>query len=97
MEGSIVERDDNALEMAVGQIEKQFGKGSIMRLGEHGNVGVAAIPTGALALDIALGIGGLPRGRVVEVFGPEASRTSTPSTPWTRCTPAPSASTSTSC
>jgi recombination protein RecA len=77
MEGSIVERDDNALEMAVGQIEKQFGKGSIMRLGEHGNVGVAAIPTGALALDIALGIGGLPRGRVVEVFGPEASGKST--------------------
>jgi recombination protein RecA len=72
-----VERDDNALEMAVGQIEKQFGKGSIMRLGEHGNVGVAAIPTGALALDIALGIGGLPRGRVVEVFGPEASGKST--------------------
>ena len=72
-----MERDDNALEMAVGQIEKQFGKGSIMRLGEHGNVGVAAIPTGALALDIALGIGGLPRGRVVEVFGPEASGKST--------------------
>ena len=72
-----MERDDNALEMAVGQIEKQFGKGSIMRLGEHGNVGVAAIPTGALALDIALGIGGLPRGRVVEIFGPEASGKST--------------------
>jgi recombination protein RecA len=71
-----VERD-NALEMAVSQIEKQYGKGSIMRLGEHGNVGVAAIPTGALALDIALGIGGLPRGRVVEIFGPEASGKST--------------------
>ena len=55
-----VERDQ-ALEMALGQIEKQFGKGAIMRLGEHGNVGVAAIPTGALALDLALGIGGLPR------------------------------------
>ena len=63
--------------MAVGQIEKQFGKGSIMRLGEHGNVGVAAVPTGALALDLALGIGGLPRGRVVEIFGPEASGKST--------------------
>src|SRR6266511_3243921 len=63
--------------MAVGQIEKQFGKGAIMKLGERGNVGVAAIPTGALALDIALGIGGLPRGRVVEVFGPEASGKST--------------------
>jgi recombination protein RecA len=71
-----VERD-KALEMALGQIEKQFGKGSIMRLGEHGNVGVAAIPTGALALDLALGIGGLPRGRVVEIFGPESSGKST--------------------
>ena len=48
-----------------------------MRLGEHGNVGVAAIPTGALALDLALGIGGLPRGRVVEIFGPESSGKST--------------------
>src|SRR5262249_31408797 len=76
-EGSIVERDDKALEMAVSQIEKQFGKGSIMRLGEHGNVGVAAVPTGALALDIALGIGGPPRGRVVEVYGPESSGKST--------------------
>src|SRR5262245_44250870 len=66
---STVERDQ-ALEMALGQIEKNFGKGAIMRLGEQGHVGVAAIPTGALALDIALGIGGLPRGRVVEVFGP---------------------------
>jgi recombination protein RecA len=63
--------------MAVGQIEKQYGKGAIMRLGERGNVGVEAISTGALALDIALGIGGLPRGRVVEVFGPEASGKST--------------------
>jgi recombination protein RecA len=71
-----VERDQ-ALEMALGQIEKQYGKGAIMRLGEHGNVGVAAIPTGALALDIALGIGGLPRGRVVEVYGPESSGKST--------------------
>ncbi len=68
---------DQALEMALGQIEKQFGKGSIMRLGEHTNVGVAAIPTGALALDLALGIGGLPRGRVVEIFGPESSGKST--------------------
>jgi recombination protein RecA len=63
--------------MAIGQIEKNFGKGAIMRLGEQGHVGVAAIPTGALALDIALGIGGLPRGRVVEVFGPESSGKST--------------------
>ena len=66
-----------ALDLAVGQIEKQYGKGAIMRLGERGNVGVEAISTGALALDIALGIGGLPRGRVVEVFGPEASGKST--------------------
>jgi recombination protein RecA len=71
-----VERDQ-ALEMALGQIEKSYGKGAIMRLGEHGHVGVAAIPTGALALDIALGIGGLPRGRVVEIFGPESSGKST--------------------
>jgi len=71
-----VERDQ-ALEMAIGQIEKNFGKGAIMRLGEHGQVGVAAIPTGALALDLALGIGGLPRGRVVEIFGPESSGKST--------------------
>ncbi|HUV10836.1 MAG TPA: recombinase RecA, partial [Acidimicrobiia bacterium] len=63
--------------MALGQIEKNYGKGAIMRLGERGNVGIAAIPTGALALDIALGIGGLPRGRVVEIFGPEASGKST--------------------
>jgi recombination protein RecA len=63
--------------MALGQIEKNYGKGAIMRLGERGHVGVAAIPTGALALDIALGIGGLPRGRVVEVFGPESSGKST--------------------
>src|ERR1700680_1885565 len=63
--------------MALGQIEKQFGKGSIMRLGERGNVGVEAISTGALALDLALGIGGLPRGRIVEIYGPESSGKST--------------------
>ncbi len=63
-----------ALEVAIGQIEKQFGKGSIMRLGDHeAALDVAVIPTGALSLDLALGIGGLPRGRVVEIFGPEAS------------------------
>jgi recombination protein RecA len=71
-----VERD-KALEMALGQIEKQFGKGSIMRLGEQTNVGVEAISTGALALDLALGIGGLPRGRIVEIYGPESSGKST--------------------
>ncbi len=68
---------DQALDNALAQIDKQFGKGSIMRLGEKGHVGVAAISTGALALDIALGIGGLPRGRVVEVYGPESSGKST--------------------
>ncbi|MBU0709939.1 MAG: recombinase RecA [Candidatus Omnitrophica bacterium] len=62
-----------ALELALMQIEKQFGKGSIMKLGQHTKADVDAIPTGALTLDIALGIGGLPRGRVIEVFGPEAS------------------------
>jgi recombination protein RecA len=68
---------EKALEMALGQIEKQFGKGSIMRLGEQGGVGVEAISTGALSLDLALGIGGLPRGRIVEIFGPESSGKST--------------------
>jgi recombination protein RecA len=68
---------EKALEMALGQIEKQFGKGSIMKLGETAAVGIEAIPTGALALDLALGIGGLPRGRIVEIFGPESSGKST--------------------
>jgi recombination protein RecA len=71
-----VERD-KALGMALGQIEKQFGKGAVMRMGERTNMGFEAIPTGALSLDIALGIGGLPRGRVVEIFGPESSGKST--------------------
>src|SRR3982075_4327224 len=68
---------DKALDMALGQIEKQFGKGSIMRMGENLHMQIEAIPTGALALDLALGIGGLPRGRVVEIFGPESSGKST--------------------
>jgi recombination protein RecA len=62
-----------ALELALTQIEKQFGKGSIMKLGMQTRVDVEAIPTGVLSLDVALGVGGLPRGRVIEVFGPEAS------------------------
>lgn len=62
-----------ALAEALGQIEKQFGKGSIMRLGEHSTLDIEAIPTGCLALDIALGIGGVPRGRIVEIYGPESS------------------------
>ncbi len=68
---------DKALEMAIGQIEKQFGKGAIMRMGENLNMQIEAIPTGALSLDLALGIGGLPRGRVVEIYGPESSGKST--------------------
>ena len=62
-----------ALETALGQIEKQFGKGSVMKLGEYQAMNVEAIPTGALSLDIALGIGGIPRGRIIEIFGPESS------------------------
>ena len=62
-----------ALEAALGQIEKQFGKGSVMKLGDYTAMNVEAIPTGALSLDIALGIGGIPRGRIIEVFGPESS------------------------
>ena len=62
-----------ALEAALGQIEKQFGKGSIMKLGEYQEMNIEATPTGALSLDIALGIGGIPRGRIIEIFGPESS------------------------
>lgn len=62
-----------AIEMAISQIEKQFGKGSIMKLGEQTKVDVDVIPTGAFSLDIALGIGGIPKGRIVEIYGPEAS------------------------
>jgi len=64
---------DKALELALAQIDKQYGKGSVMRLGEEGRAPIAVIPTGAIALDVALGIGGLPRGRVVEIYGPESS------------------------
>jgi len=62
-----------ALEVALSQIEKQFGKGSVMKLGEYKAMEIEAIPTGALGLDIALGIGGVPRGRIIEIFGPESS------------------------
>ena len=63
-----------AIDLAMGQIEKQFGKGSIMRLGEDAVLpGVQSISTGALTLDIALGVGGVPRGRIIEIFGPESS------------------------
>lgn len=62
-----------ALEIALSQIEKQFGKGAVMKLGENTHMNIETIPTGALGLDIALGVGGVPRGRVVEIFGPESS------------------------
>ncbi len=64
---------DKALDTALAQIEKQFGKGSVMRLGDEGRTPIDVIPTGSIALDVALGIGGLPRGRVVEIYGPESS------------------------
>ena len=66
-----------ALEAALGQIDKQFGAGSVMRMGEKETMAIEAVSTGALALDIALGVGGVPRGRVVEIFGPESSGKST--------------------
>lgn len=62
-----------ALEMALSQIEKQFGKGAVMKLGENSHMSIETIPTGAIGLDIALGVGGVPKGRIVEVFGPESS------------------------
>lgn len=69
---------DKALEMAMAQIEKQYGKGAIMKMGDNAAaMNIEAIPTGALSLDLALGIGGLPRGRVVEIYGPESSGKST--------------------
>ena len=68
---------EKALDVALAAIDKQFGKGSIMRMGEKGSMAISAIPTGAMALDVALGVGGLPRGRVVEIYGPESSGKST--------------------
>lgn len=67
------EQRRQALEMALGQVEKQFGKGALMRLGERPKGDVPAISTGALTLDMAIGVGGVPRGRVIEIYGPEAS------------------------
>jgi recombination protein RecA len=68
---------EKALDAALGQIEKQFGKGSVMRMGDNVDMHIESIPTGALSLDLALGIGGLPRGRIVEIYGPESSGKST--------------------
>ena len=68
-----MEEKQKALDRAILQIEKQYGKGSIMRLGEQSGSDIDVIPTGSLSLDIALGVGGIPRGRIVEIYGPEAS------------------------
>ncbi len=68
---------NKALDVALGNIEKQFGKGAVMKMGDKTDMEIASIPTGALALDLALGVGGLPRGRVVEIYGPESSGKST--------------------
>src|SRR4051812_12440762 len=64
---------DAALNAAVAQIEREFGAGSVMKLGSDSTIDVESIPTGALTLDLALGIGGVPKGRIVEIFGPESS------------------------
>ncbi|HZD21963.1 MAG TPA: intein-containing recombinase RecA, partial [Acidimicrobiia bacterium] len=71
-EGRNVERE-KALDMAVSQIKRQYGNGAIMKMGETANQKIDVIPTGALSLDLALGVGGLPRGRIVELYGPESS------------------------
>src|SRR5215203_3802129 len=69
----VVQDRNKAMAAAVSQIERQFGKGSIMRMGDEEHRKVASISTGALALDLALGVGGVPKGRVIEIFGPESS------------------------
>ena len=71
--GSAKEEKLKALDAALSQIEKQYGKGSVMKLGDTGHMQVETIPTGSLSLDIALGAGGVPKGRVVEIYGPESS------------------------
>ncbi len=70
---AMVQDKDKALASVMGQIEKSYGKGAVMRLGDNVRPPIEVIPTGAISLDIALGIGGLPRGRVVEIYGPESS------------------------
>ena len=62
-----------ALEAALGQIEKQYGKGTVMKLGDKSQMQVETVPTGSLSLDIALGVGGVPKGRIIEIYGPESS------------------------
>lgn len=71
-----MEKDQNklkALESAIAQIEKQYGQGAIMKLGDTTKMQVEAVPTGSLSLDLALGVGGIPKGRIIEVYGPESS------------------------
>lgn len=68
-----MEQKNRALDEAFSKIEKQFGKGSVMRMGDAPKLNIEAIPTGAMNLDIALGIGGVPRGRIIEIYGPESS------------------------
>ncbi|MEC8364949.1 MAG: DNA recombination/repair protein RecA, partial [Actinomycetota bacterium] len=65
--------NEKALDLALGQITKQFGEGAVMKMGEKATMNIESVPTGALALDLALGVGGLPRGRVTEIYGPESS------------------------
>ena len=72
-ETNVSEERSKALKLAIEKIEKDFGKGAIMKLGDKPAVSVETIPTGALALDVALGVGGIPRGRIIEVYGPESS------------------------
>ena len=73
MDGTMDDNRKKALAQALGQIEKQFGKGAVMRMGDRTNTDVEVIPTGSLGLDLALGIGGYPCGRVAEIYGPESS------------------------
>src|SRR2546422_1637791 len=77
LEGALVDRDQ-ALDVALGQIERQFGKGAVMKMNDHAAVSIGAISTGSLALDLALGIGGLPPGRIVEIFGAPTAGKKTP-------------------
>src|SRR5688572_20613597 len=74
---TLTDERSRAVDLAIGAIEKQFGRGAIMRMGDQKNLEIEAIPTGSLSLDIALGIGGVPRGRITELFGPESSGKST--------------------
>src|SRR6201747_686912 len=73
MGGQYTVDKNEALDVALGQIERQFGKGSVMKMNDQAQVAIGSISTGSLSLDVALGVGGLPRGRIVEVFGPESS------------------------